>query len=271
MAPSLTRAAAAAAALAAAVHAQRAPPVPPSQGAVVTGKWRNMFVEAGYDAKDVDAKINATFTQLFYGDPTYQAIYWEVPSENTAYVSDVKNHDVRTEGMGYAMMALVQLNYQEQFDRVWGWVQKHMYHGSFSDPLYGWSAWHCRTDGTIIDPGPAPDGETFMVTALYFAANRWGDASGRWNYTAAADAVLWAVQSKEDPPCGPHGCSGAVNMFDPKYKVGAAASSGVRGNRGCSASLCLGDAAPRRRLLPFACPSCPNADRALRAQLWPVH
>jgi hypothetical protein len=37
-----------------------------------------MFVEAGYKQADIDAKINATFTQLFYGDPTYQSIYTEV-------------------------------------------------------------------------------------------------------------------------------------------------------------------------------------------------
>jgi oligosaccharide reducing-end xylanase len=222
MAPLVARAVAAVAAATAlaAVHAQRAPPVPPSQGAVISGVWRNMFVEAGYSAADVDAKINATFTQLFYGDPTFQSIYWEVPAEDTAYVSDVKNHDVRTEGMGYAMMVFVQMpgDYRQQFDRVWGWVQKHMYHSSYDDPLYGWSAWHCKTNGQIIDGGPAPDGETFMVTALYFAAARWGDG-GKYNYTDAANAVLWAVQSKEDPPCGPHGCNGAVNMFDPQYKV----------------------------------------------------
>ena len=131
----------------------------------------------------------------------------------------IKNHDVRTEGMGYAMMVFVQLNYQKQFDRIWAWVQKHMYHGDPTDPLYGWSAWHCTTAGKIIDAGPAPDGETFFVTALYFAAKRWGDASGRFNYTEAANTILWAVQSKEDPPCGPHGCRGVVNMFDPTTRI----------------------------------------------------
>lgn len=42
---------------------------------------------------------------------------------------------------------------------------------------------------TCTHAGPAPDGETFMVTALYFAANRWGDSSGRFNYTEAANTV----------------------------------------------------------------------------------
>lgn len=60
-----------------------------------------------------------------------------------------------------------------------------------------------------------------MVTALYFAAARWGDSSGRFNYTMAANTVLSAVMSKEAPPCGPQGCppQHVVNMFDPQTKV----------------------------------------------------
>ena len=81
--------------------------------------------------------------------------------DGTAYVTDAKNHDVRTEGMGYAMMAFVQLNNQTAFDMIWGWVQKHLYHGNTSDPLYGWSAWHASPNGTVLTQGPAPDGETW--------------------------------------------------------------------------------------------------------------
>lgn len=86
------------AALAATALAQRPAPVPPSQGAVATGKWRNMFVEAGYKQSEIDAKLNSTFTQLFYGDPKTQSIYTEVPAEDTAYVSDVSLHQARAAG-----------------------------------------------------------------------------------------------------------------------------------------------------------------------------
>ena len=46
------------------------------------------------------------------GDPATERIYYEVPSEGTAYLTDVKNGDVRTEGMGYGMMAMLQMNNQ---------------------------------------------------------------------------------------------------------------------------------------------------------------
>ena len=83
---------------AAAVSAQRPAPVPPSTGAIVSGKWRNMLVEAGYAQADIDAKIAAAYQMLYHGSET-QRIYWEV-ADGTSYVSDVKNRDVRTEGVG---------------------------------------------------------------------------------------------------------------------------------------------------------------------------
>lgn len=72
----------------------------------------------------------------------------------------MKNNDVRTEGMGYGLMVMLQLGDQPRFDRIWAWVKTYMYHGDWNDPLYGWSAWHCYHNGTVIDQGPAPDGET---------------------------------------------------------------------------------------------------------------
>lgn len=102
------------------------------------------------------------------------------------------------------MMVAVQMGDNALFDRLWRWVLTFMYHGDASDPLHGWSAWHCDVTGKRIDQGPAPDGETFFVTALYFAGARWGDG-GAYNYTLWADTVLGLVTQKPDPQ----------QMFDP--------------------------------------------------------
>ena len=40
----------------------RAPPVVPRIGAVASGLYRNVFVEAGYAAADVDARVNGQFS-----------------------------------------------------------------------------------------------------------------------------------------------------------------------------------------------------------------
>ena len=73
----------------------------------------------------------------------------------------------------------------------------------------GWSAWHCSTSGQQLASGPAPDGETWFITALYFAAARWGDSTGRFNYTTEANTILWAVTIKD----------GSQNMFEPNSHV----------------------------------------------------
>ena len=163
----------------------RPAPRPPTVGAATSGVYRNMFLEAGYTQHAIDAKIDAAFSQLYFdGDPSTQRIYFEVPSENASYVTDAKNHDVRTEGMGYGMMAMVQRGNRTAFDMLWRWVRLHMYHVNASDPLFGWSAWHADTNGTRLAQGPAPDGETWFITSLFFAAARWGggggDGSGGW-------------------------------------------------------------------------------------------
>ena len=58
--------------LMAAAVAQRAPPVPPSVGAVNSGKYRNMLLEAGYTQAVIDAKIAAAYAQLYHGNASQQ-------------------------------------------------------------------------------------------------------------------------------------------------------------------------------------------------------
>ena len=37
---------------------------------------------------------------------------------------------------------------------------------------------------------PAPDGEEYYAMALYFAAGRWGNGKGIYDYRAEADRLL---------------------------------------------------------------------------------
>ena len=47
--------------------------------------------------------------------------------DDMAYGSDLKNHDVRTEGMSYGMMVAVQLDKKDILDRLGGrWTVKSM-------------------------------------------------------------------------------------------------------------------------------------------------
>ncbi len=50
------------------------------QGAFATGKYRNLFLEAGHSQQEIRKKIDAAFQQLFHGDANTQTVYYEVGS-----------------------------------------------------------------------------------------------------------------------------------------------------------------------------------------------
>ena len=81
-----------------------------------TGKYRNVFLECGYSKEEIQERVEKTFETIFYG--TEEERFYHEVGEDMAYVEDTGNHDVRTEGMSYAMMVCVQMNRKEEFDRL---------------------------------------------------------------------------------------------------------------------------------------------------------
>ena len=192
-------------------------------GAVATGAYPDLFAEAGYPRAEVEAKIQAAFQQLFHGDKAQQTVYYEDGSNEhgpLAYIHDVNSGDVRSEGMSYGMMIAVQMDRKREFDALWNWAMTHMYHDDPAHPAYGYFAWSVRTDGVPIDEMPAPDGEEYFITALYFAAERWGDGQGIHDYRAQAQRLLSDVLHRQSIT-GPtqRGEMTAVNLFDHEAKM----------------------------------------------------
>ena len=140
---------------------------PWKKGGFETGKYRNVFVDMGYKP------------------------------DTLGYVSDVKNHDARTEGMSYGMMIAVQFGEKDIFDRIWRWSKKYMQHQDGSRK--GYFAWSCKTDGTHNAEGAASDGELYYITALLFASNQWGNDTGI-DYKAEAQHILECIQPREYTP-----------------------------------------------------------------------
>ena len=183
------------------------------------GQYRNVFVEMGYPASEVDAKLQEVFSDVFCGP---NKVYFEV-GDSMGYVSDVKNHDVRTEGMSYGMMVAVQLDKKDIFDRLWRWTRKYMQHQS--GQREGYFAWSCKTDGSRNAEGAASDGELYFITSLLFASNRWGNDTGI-NYKAEAQHILNSIQPrdyKEERPArsfpGMPPSSGKIFLIDPETKL----------------------------------------------------
>ncbi len=175
------------------------------------GNYRNLFHEylSKSDA-EVRDKLEAAWQQLFYGSDDFERVYYPV-GEDMAYVEDIGNGDVRSEGMSYGMMIAVQLDKKAEFDRLWKWTKTYMY--QFDGPYKGYFAWHCSTDGEKLASNPAPDGEEWFVTALLFASARWGNGEGIFDYQAQAQEILDTMLHKNDEDNGI-----ATNMFDPQTK-----------------------------------------------------
>jgi oligosaccharide reducing-end xylanase len=165
-------------------------------GAYATGIYRNLFAEDGHSKREIKARIDAAYKQLFHGDRQTQAIAFAAGHNAGGplmYITDWANHDVRTEGMSYGMMITVQLNKKREFDAIWNWARTYMYISDPKAPSYQYFAWSCKTDGTHNSEGAAPDGESYFAMALLFASNRWGSGKGIYDYHAEAEKLLTAM------------------------------------------------------------------------------
>jgi oligosaccharide reducing-end xylanase len=189
----------------------------PTRGAFYSGRYRNLFAEL-LDKSDeqVRAKLDTAWEQLFYGDDNTQRVYYPVGDDadathSMAYIKDTGYKDVRSEGMSYGMMIAVQMDKKKEFDHLWKWAKTYMYQKD--GPYQGYFAWHCTPKGEKIDANPASDGEEWFVMALFFAAGRWGNGEGIYNYQAEAQAILDTMLHKTD-----QNASIATDMFHPEHK-----------------------------------------------------
>ena len=183
-------------------------PIPASVGAVSTGKYRNLFKELGYSDAEIDKKVESAWQKFFYGTDD-ERIYYPV-GEDMAYIYTADTDDVRSEGMSYGMMICVQMDKQEEFNRLWKWAKTYMQHTS--GEFKGYFAWQMNTNGTKKDNTPAADGEEYFATSLLFASARWGNGEGIYNYNKEAQEILKTMLHQADDGQG-------VNMFNKEHKM----------------------------------------------------
>ncbi|MCX6032210.1 MAG: glycosyl hydrolase family 8 [Chloroflexi bacterium] len=180
-------------------------------GAFTSGRYRNLFKELLNESDaEIQAKLDAAWQQLFYGNDDTQRVYYPVGAD-MAYIEDIGNGDVRTEGMSYGMMIAVQLAKQAEFNRLWKWAKTYMYQSD--GPYQGYFAWHCSTEGRKLSSNPAADGEEWFVMALLFASVRWGNGEGIFDYQVQAQQILDTMLHKEEQKTDL-----ATNMFNAQAK-----------------------------------------------------
>lgn len=128
------------------------------EGAYYNGQYLNRLERLGYSQAEIDNKLESTFEEMFYGPEGVRLCHCAGP--DMMYIEDTGNHDVRTEGMSYAMMFCVQMNHQKEFDCLWRWVVTHMYLTEGENA--GYFAWSCHTDGSKIPMDPPLTAKNFL-------------------------------------------------------------------------------------------------------------
>ena len=169
-------------------------------------RYRNLFVELlGKTQTEVDTKLSALVQQLFHG-ASGQNIYFELGTDQ-AYIEDIANNDVRSEGQSYGMTIAVEMGMKTEFDKLWTYAAKCMRQ---STNLFAWqmNPGSCTAKST----GAAPDGEEYFAMALMLASRRWGDA-GTYNYASEAKKVMSGMLAAR--PGGEFNASPALVSFGP--------------------------------------------------------
>ena len=155
----------------------------------------NLLSDYGYDKKKIEARVALCWQTLFEGKKS-ERIYFEA-GDDMGYITDTGNNDVRTEGQSYGMMMAVQMDKKDVFDRIWKWTRTYMYLDEGDNK--GYFCWSNALDGKKNSNGPAPDGEEYFAMALFFAAHRWGNGKGIFNYEKEANAILHAAIHGKNP------------------------------------------------------------------------
>lgn len=131
-------------------------------------------------------------------------LYYELPQDPShAFIYAADSADIRSEGMSYGMFIAVQMDMQDQFDRLWRFARQFMQFPQNTN-LTAWR-YYFRWQGTVntanpsnwtinfpAETSPAPDGEEYFAAALYLANRRWG-SNGEINYRQEADNISSAM------------------------------------------------------------------------------
>jgi len=169
-------------------------------GAYYTGDYTSPFkTYLGKTDEEIQGKLDQLWNHYFKGDNNSK-VYFDQGSE--AYILDINNNDVRSEGMSYGMMIAVQTGHKQEFDKLWNWAKNHMWHKSGG--WDGYFAWKRDASGWGGDDNCAPDGEMYFMMSLLFAAHRWNDQQ----YMNDAQYILKKMWD-----------NGQHSLFNPYYNV----------------------------------------------------
>ena len=109
------------------------------------------------------------------------------------------------------MMICVQMDKQAEFNRLWKWAKTKM---QIQEGIRkGYFGWQMSPTDESAGTMTAPDGDEYFAMALMFAAGRWGNSEGIYNYWKEANSILKSSMGK-----GYLVNSSVTNLFDETEK-----------------------------------------------------
>lgn len=133
---------------------------------------KSVFEQIGKTPAEIEAKLQTAFGQLFEGDPENERVCFN-HGDDLAYIVDIGHTDIRSEGMSYGMTIAALMGKRDLFDRLWNFSRRYM--RNKEGALEGYYSWQVSTkDFSMMDPGPAPDGEEYFAIALIYGAKVFG-------------------------------------------------------------------------------------------------
>ena len=180
---------------------------------LVHDSYPNAFRDLlGKSDSEISAKIADTFEQLFHGDPATEAIFIPTGTDQ-AYILDALHNQVRTEGIGLAMLITVSLGKRDEFDRLWRYAKSIQIADGAAQGYFPSFCGSSASGTACYDPF----GLEQIATALLLARGRWQAAPGTIDYGLEAATLLDLIRNKEIYNCGV--VDSITATFDTKSKL----------------------------------------------------
>jgi len=159
--------------------------------------YLNVFSSVlGKSDRDISDKLDDAFQQLFHGTLDESIFRVDQDGSGRSSIVDFLHNDVRSEGLGLAMLITVELNKQQEFDELWLFTKYAPHKKLFvsSGPAAGYFASNCGEDEVVHCYDVY--GMQLFALSLMFAHARW-HSTADMPYESDALALLDVLKNKE--------------------------------------------------------------------------
>ncbi|HEX2672420.1 MAG TPA: glycosyl hydrolase family 8 [Polyangiaceae bacterium] len=144
----------------------------------------------------IDGKITSAFQQLFHGTLDQSIFRVDQDGSGRSSIVDFLHNDVRSEGLGLAMLITVELNKKQEFDELWLFTKYAPHKKLFvsSGAAAGYFSSNCGEDA--VEHCYDVYGMQLFALSLMFAHARW-HSTADMPYESDALALLDVLKNKE--------------------------------------------------------------------------